>query len=178
MMGRRLLALAALVSAIVVVALPAGAAEVTVEDLIADGAAFDGQTVTVTGELIGDYGNRRDDTTWTQINQDRYVEEPIADGGAAAGGNAGIGAQIPTTLLESVDPPGRYRRVGPVVVVSGVWRYHDPGRGGESFLSVVSLEQVGGGRALSEPTDWPALVAGLALAAAAWLILVLRRRAR
>jgi hypothetical protein len=176
-MGRFTAAIAMIV--IVVVAIPAraSAVEVTAVDLIDDGERYDGMTVSVVGELIGDYGNRRDGFTWTQLNQDPYVADPIVEGGPPLGGNIGIGVRIPSELLDGADPPGRYRQTGPVVSLTGIWRYHDPDRQGESFLDVEALDLVRPGQALSEATDWWAIAGGLLLVLAAAAMLLLHRRA-
>jgi LPXTG-motif cell wall-anchored protein len=154
----------------------ASASEVAVIDLLDDGAAFDGATITVTGELVGDYGSRLDGSTWTQLNQDRYVVEPIADGGRPLGGNIGIGVRVPSELLSGASAPGRYRQVGPVVSLTGTWRYHDPGRQGESYLDVETLVTVRDGTPLSEPPDWWALAGGVVMLAAGGGLLAARRR--
>lgn len=52
---------------------PALSAEVSVVDLVEQGARYGGTEVTVVGELIGDYGSRSDGFTWTQLNGDSYV---------------------------------------------------------------------------------------------------------
>ncbi len=174
---RRLLTLAASATFLVVLlAPPALAIDVTAKELIDDGAEYDGMTVTVVGELIGDYGQRRGGYTWTQLNEDPYVVEPIARDGRPAGGNIGIGVMVPSPLMEGLDAPGRYRQVGPLVSLTGVWKYHDPARHGESFLHVAELALVRRGEALSEPPDWAALVGGAALMVGGALMLYARRR--
>jgi hypothetical protein len=155
----------------VLLAAPALGVDVTVVDLVADGAAYADAEITVSGELIGDYGNRRDGSTWTQLNGDSYGDEPIADGGALTGSNVGIGIRMPTELAEGLDPPGRYRTVGPLVRVTGIWKYHDPARQGETYLDVAVLEAVRPGRILSEPPLWGAFAGGvvlLVIAGLAW----------
>ena len=171
-------ALAVLVIGLLLAPGSAAAAEVPVIDLIDDGGRYDGASVTVTGELVGDYGSRRDGMTWTQLNQDVYVTDPIADGGPPMGSNVGIAVRIPSDLLEGADAPGRYRQVGPVVTVTGTWRYHDPDRQGESYLDVNSLAPAAPGRALSEPPDWWAMAGGTALLLAGGALLAARRRRR
>ncbi|HSJ70202.1 MAG TPA: hypothetical protein VLA29_00965 [Acidimicrobiia bacterium] len=162
-----------------IVAVPAaGAVDVDVANLIESGASFDGQTVTVTGELVGDYGLRRDGTTWTQLNQDSYAQNPVSEGGALAGSNIGIGVRIPTDLVVGLDRPGRYRMVGPTVEVTGTWRFHDPQRSGESFLDVTTLVTVEGGRALTEPPDFLSYGVGGLLILGSVVALGARRRTR
>jgi hypothetical protein len=61
---------------------------------------------------------------------------------------------MPASLARDLDPPGRYRLVGPVVAVTGVWKYHDPERQGESYLDVSSIAIQAPGRDLSEHPNW------------------------
>jgi len=161
-MMRRLMA-AAVVALVVLVASPAAAGEVTVSDLVEDGASHGGMEVIVIGELVGDYGNRRDGFTWTQLNGDAYGSTPVADGGELSGANVGVGVRMPTELASGLDAPGRYRTVGPIVEVSGVWKYHDPDRQGESYLEIAAIEVIEQGRSLSEPPRWIAFGIGSAL---------------
>lgn len=173
----RLLVMSFVMGALLVIgAQSAFASEVAVIDLIDDGAVFDGEVITVVGELIGDYGNRRSGVTWTQLNQDRYVIEPIAEGGKPVGANIGIGVQVPSELLVGADRPGRYRQVGPIVSLTGVWKYHDPDRQGESYLAVTTLDTVRSGESLSEPPDWLAAGVGVGLLIIGLGLLAMRRR--
>jgi hypothetical protein len=143
---------------------PAVAVTVSAVELLEDGESFSGQEVTVVGELVGDYGFRSDGTMWTQLNSDSYAIRPIVEGGPLRGSNIGIGIRMPAELANDLDPPGRYRLVGPVVVVTGIWRYHDPQRQGESFLDVVSLSVEAPGRDLTEHPDWAIYGTALAFA--------------
>ena len=159
---------------------PVSAAEVTVAELVADGSQYSDAQVTVTGELIGDYGNRRDGSTWTQLNGDPYSRSPVADGGQLVGANIGIGIRMDTNSAEGLDPAGRYRTVGPLVVVTGIWKYHDSSRQGETYLDVTAIETVVPGRVLHEPPLWWAFGAGMVLVGIAgglWLRYVRRRDA-
>lgn len=144
-------------------------------EILEDGSRFDGRIVTVEGELVGDYGFRRDGFMWTQLNDDSYARAALVDGGPLAGSNIGIGIRMPSELATSLDPVGGYRLEGPVIRVTGTWRYHDPDRGGESYLDVASFVLTRAGRRLEEGPDWFAFSAGLVLIAAA-LVLRLRRR--
>ena len=151
---------------------PASAAdEVSVDELVEQAADLAGEEVTVEGELVGDYGFRDDGWMWTQLNGDVYVHEPIREGGSPLGANNGIGIRMPIELAEGLDPPGRYRSRGPVVLATGTWKFHDPERQGESFLEVESLVLIDPGRELNEDADWRVIVSGALLisgAAATW----------
>lgn len=147
---------------------------VDVVDLLEDSLAYAGE-VTVVGELIGDYGFRSDGSMWTQLNDDSYAVESILDDGALTGGNVGVAVRIPHAIAETLDPPGGYRVRGPVVQATGIWKYHDPDRGGESYIDVVQLTVVESGRGLVEHPNYLVGVSGLLLVGAA---LVLRRKPR
>ncbi len=173
-MLRRVLVVLALIAVVFVVTAPARAQDaVNVADLLADPARY--VEVTVIGELIGDYGERRDGQVWTQVNGDDYVTAPLLEDGVLAGANAGIGARIPGELVAGLDPPGGYRQRGPLVRLTGEWRYHDARRGGESYLQVRALTVLEPGRSLDEGVSWPAFGAGVALLGIAGAV-GLRRR--
>lgn len=141
-------------------------AAVDVADLVNDGAAHDGPVVVV-GELIGDFGFRSDGSMWTQLNGDSYAVDPVLDGGALTGGNIGVAVRIPEAAAVSLDAPGGYRVRGPIVELSGRWKYHDPDRGGESYLDVVSLSVVQPGHGLPEHPNYWIMGAGFGLIGAA-----------
>ncbi len=181
MMWTRITLIAALViGTFGTLAIPAQATEVAVSvvELLEDGEAHAGQQVTVAGELVGDYGFRRDGSMWTQLNGDSYAIRPIVDGGPLRGANLGIGIRMPEELGRQLDPPGRYRRVGPVVLVTGIWRFHDPGRQGETYLDVQSIKLQAPGRKLEEHPNWPVYAVGLAFFAIAGVIAIVYRRER
>jgi len=170
---RRLRAVAVL--ALLLAAAPgaASASEVAVEvvDVLADPSGYDDVEITVTGELVGDYG-RRGDVVWVQLNGDVYAREPLLSGGDLHGGNLGIGARIPAEVFDAhpLGEPGGYRHRGPLVAMTGVWRYHDPDRGGESYLDVAAITVVAAEQPLSEGVLWPALSIGAGLLAIAGVL--------
>lgn len=133
---------------------------VPVSDLVEGGNRFSGSEITVEGELVGDYGFRHDGYMWTQLNDDSYSRDALVDGGPRSGSNVGVGIRMPTALGEGLAPVGGYRRLGPLVQATGVWRYHDPERGGESYLDVSALTTIEDGRSLEEGPDWAVVAAG------------------
>lgn len=149
------------------------AEEVTVGELIEFAEGFAGADVDVEGELVGDYGFRNDGWMWTQLNGDSYARKPIREGGLPVGANTGIGVRMPAELAQSLDPPGGYRTRGPLVRLTGVWKYHDPDRQGESYLEVQSLTVIESGRQIDEEANSTAIIIGILLvagAAALWLL--------
>lgn len=153
---------------------PASAAEeVSVPEVLELGAELAGEEVTVEGELVGDYGFRDDDSMWTQLNGDAYVDQPLREGGLPVGANVGIAVRMPAELAGALEPPGGYRNRGPVVRVTGIWKYHDPARQGESYLEVQSLTVTEPGRQLDEETNWTAIIFGTLLLIGAGIVALL-----
>ena len=162
--------LTALVFVALVVAVPGIAtaqddAVVPLDALLAQPETYSGRTITIEGELVGDYGFRSDGTMWTQLNDDSYARNALVDGGPRTGGNTGVGVRMPDALAEGLDGPGGYRLEGPLVRATGIWKYHDPDRGGESYLEISSLDVVEVGRQLEEGPDWIVLAAGIVVLA-------------
>ena len=143
---------------------------VPVSDLLVDGERFDGNEITIEGELVGDYGFRHDGYMWTQLNDDSYARDALVDGGPRAGANVGVGIRMPTALGEGLAPVGGYRLEGPLVQATGVWRYHDPERGGETYLDVSALTTIEDGRRLEEGPDWAVFAAGSLLLAVSFVM--------
>lgn len=139
-------------------------------ELRSAGDDWNGQVIAVEGELVGDYGFRRDGSMWTQLNDDPYATRALVDGAPLAGGNVGVAVRMPAELAEGLDPVGGYRLEGPYVRVTGEWKYHDASRGGESYLEVTELTVLKPGRKLQEGPDWWALLGGMAMLLGAVLI--------
>lgn len=152
-------------------ALPAGAT--TTSELLADPESWDGRTVVVTGELVGDYGERNNGT-WMQVNDDPYAESPLLETGVLLGTNSGMSVLIPSDLVDedTWGPAGRYRNRGPLVAITAIFRYNSPLRQGATFLEARDIILIEPARSIVDtgPT-WP-LTTGLVLlgsAAALWI---------
>jgi hypothetical protein len=154
------------------------ATAVSVTDLLAAPESFNGTTITVQGELVGDYGFRRDGSMWTQLDDDSYAVAPVVDGGDLTGANIGIGIEMIAEIGRELDPPGGYRVRGPIVRATGTWRYHDSARGGESYLEAASVEVVTAGADLTEGPNRVALGGGVALVGIAAVLWWMYRRDR
>jgi hypothetical protein len=166
-----------LVAVVLLLAAPALADEIRVADLLADPGALDGSEITLVGELIGDYQHRGGEV-WVQLNDDPYVSAPLHDGGSLAGTNVGVAVRFPAALFDQglFTGVGGYRVRGPVVRVTGTWRFHDEGRGGESYLSAESMDVLEAARPISQGGNWPVLLIGTALIVIGVAPVVWRRR--
>jgi hypothetical protein len=151
---------------------PAAAGEVSIAELDAEAPSWSGMEVTIEGEIVGDYSIRGDEM-WVQVNDDAYADEPLIETGRLAGGNVGMGVRIPTEVF-STDwgVPGGYHTRGPVVRVTGTFRYADPATGGDTFVDATSVVLVEPARPLEPPAAEMGLLAGavamMALGAGMW----------
>ena len=169
----------ALLFALLLMGMPAAIAQdldaVDVAHLLDNSAEYVGE-ITIVGELIGDYGFRSDGFMWTQLNDDSYARDPVLDGGKLTGGNVGVAVRIPSAIARQLDPPGGYRVRGPIISAAGVWKHHDPERGGETYLDVTSVRVVEQGRDLPEHPHPVILGMGLILVVGSMLTLRRSRR--
>ena len=173
---RKLLRVIFLAAVFLFIPAPASAAEeVSVAEILELGAELAGDEVTVEGELVGDYGFRDDGSMWTQLNGDAYVHRPIREEGRPAGANVGIAVRMPAELASAFDPPGGYRKRGPVVRFTGIWKYHDSTRPGESYLEVQSFTVTEPGRLLDEEVNMTPVILGALLLAGAGATALLTR---
>jgi hypothetical protein len=159
-------------------ALPAlGQDVVPIDELTYAGASYDTLEVTVEGELVGDFGDRRDGTVWTQLNDDSYADNPLRESGTHDEGNTGIGVRIAGDLNVELEHPGGYRWRGPIVRASGIWHFHDSDRGGESYLEVTAIEILEPARTLADDPSPFAWVVGGVLVLAAFALYLRSNRA-
>jgi hypothetical protein len=142
-------------------------AEVDVQDLDENPEAYHGEVVSITGEVVGDYGIRAD-IVWIQLNSDAYSDTPLTSREDAVGTNAGMGVRYPRSLHDPAwGEPGGYRTRGPIVRVVGVFRYHDAVESGETFVDASHIELVSPAQPIevpeAEPLTW-IVALGLGLA--------------
>ena len=177
---RRAWSLLAATAFLLLPARPATAQVVGVAELDQNPEAFAGRTVTLEGELIGDYG-RRGDMVWVQMNDDPYAQRPIPGGGEPVGTNQGIGLRIPARLFapDAWGPPGSARYRGPVIRVVGEFRYHDPALAGETYVQVSDIVLMDPARPLPRgELGVPGRVGLVLIVVAALIFAVAKYRAR
>ncbi len=99
-------------------------------ELIEGALTYDGQTVTVEGEAIGDI-MLRGDAGWVNLND----------------GTNAVGVWAPAALLRRIRNVGRYRVKGDTVRVTGMFYRADPRHGGDLDIQAARLEVLAtGGR--------------------------------
>ncbi len=163
--------------ALVLSAQPARAAErVSVKDLTESAENYDGQTVIIEGEVIGDI-LQQGDYAWITVNDDPYITKEAQEERLRAGYNVGIGVWVPSDEARKVKVLGGYKNVGDRVSVTGVFHRADSGHGGDTDIVAQGLIVLQEGQPVSRPLTlirW-IILAGLALLA---LLLWRIRRAR
>lgn len=156
-----------------------GAEPVSVKDLDEDATTWNGRVVTVRGEVVGDYGVRGD-VTWIQVNDDAYVERPLAEHGELRGTNTGIGVRLPAdTPVESWGPPGGDEFRGPIIKVTGRFLYNDPAVAGDTFVDASEIELIEASRRMpARPARLVHLVVGSGFVASGLIVFGVARNRR
>ncbi|MFH1149851.1 MAG: hypothetical protein V1748_05205 [Actinomycetota bacterium] len=140
---------------------------VAITRLIDDMKQYDGKTVTIQGEAIGDVMVRGTDA-WITVNDDEYSKKSIEEGGELVGmSNAGIGVWISSRDAERIRICGGYKNKGAIVTVTGTFNRACKEHGGDTDIHATSLEVVKDGYPFERSFPWGKLVALLALVAAA-----------
>lgn len=133
-----------------------------VNDLVEQAAAFDGQTVRIEGEVIGDV-MIRGDTGWINVTD----------------GTNDIGIWAPVDALRQIRYAGRYHQSGDRVRVTGEFRRADPEHGGDIVVRAASVEVLAAGAPVAHPIKaGRSLLAALSLGAAGVLYILRRQRQR
>jgi hypothetical protein len=102
-----------------------GTAVVTPSDLATQVRQYDGQQVTLRGEVIG-----------TVMRRGEYVWVNVGDGSTA------VGVWVPARILEMTGPGGGYARTGDTVEVVGTFHAACPLHGGDPDLHAVAWRVV------------------------------------
>lgn len=150
------------------------AERVSVKDLTESAENYDGQTVTIEGEVIGDI-MLRGDYAWITVNDDPYTSKEAQEERLRAGFNIGIGVWLPSSQAEKVKVLGGYKNVGDRVSVTGVFHRADGEHGGDTDIVAQSLVVLEPGKSVSRPLT---LIRWIILAALAGLAILLWRMRR
>ncbi|HTY45200.1 MAG TPA: DNA-binding protein [Patescibacteria group bacterium] len=127
-------------------------------ELIDKASAYDGQTVTYAGEVIGDI-MLRGDYAWVNIND--------AD-------NA-IGVWLPRAAAVRIIRGGTYKSKGDWIEVSGVFRRACPQHGGDLDIHAEAVRIIAPGKPLGERLDVNKRNMAITLVVCICLVLISRR---
>lgn len=109
-------------------------AEVPINALVEQAKAFDGKTITIEGEVIGDV-MVRGEYGWINISD----------------GTNDLGVRAPASALQKVTHVGRYFQTGDRVRVTGQFRRADPEFGGDLLIRADSVEITAAGSPVAHP---------------------------
>ncbi len=108
--------------------------EVTTKDLVESSPIYEGRTVILRGEVIGDIMPRK---TFAWINlQDQF--------------NA-VGVWAPLALTKNISRRGNYRYHGDIIEVRGIFDHADPEFGGEFCIRAAEIKVIEKGFLLAHP---------------------------
>lgn len=134
--------------------------------------AYDGLTVTFTGEAIGEV-MARGAYAWLHLNDDAYEFKNIEEGAELGGYNSGMPVFVSTELAGQIDTYGDYKHEGSIVQVVGVYNAACKDHGGDTDIHATSLSVLRPGHAVVDVVQpwkvWLALVL-VALAAGLWMV--------
>jgi hypothetical protein len=163
----------------------AGEDVVTTQELVGDMAQYDGRTVTIEGEAIGDV-MLRGDYAWITVNDDAYsmpqAGDPgsgrsLEDGGTFAGyANWGMGVWVTREQAENISFCGGYKGRGDTVRVTGVFHRACPEHGGDTDIHATTLLTLEKGYPFSHRFDYAKLMVVLSLLAICLAMWFLMRR--
>ena len=163
-----------------VVAAPAAAGDtVSITSLIENMKRYDGQSVTIRGEVIGDL-MVRGEYAWITVNDDKYSKKSIEEGGALVGmSNVGIAVWLPAADARQVKMLGGYKTKGAIVSVAGIFNRACKEHGGDTDIHASRITILQNGHPFSHPFKWDELLAiivlGIAIALL-WYWRVVKRR--
>lgn len=129
---------------------------------------YDGQSLTFSGEAVGDVMVRGRDA-WIHVNDDAYFERNIEEGAPLGGYNTGMAVWLPAAEARKVAVVGGYKAEGDVVTVRGVFNAACAIHGGDMDIHADRLDVAQPGRAVVDRVKPVKLAwtAGLGLLAAA-----------
>ena len=150
--------------------------EVDSAALVDNANAWNGRTITFTGEAIGEQ-MIRGDMAWIHINDDAYAKRNIEEGATFAGYNSGHAIWLPAELARQIRFFGDYRHAGDIVTVIGVFHAADPEHGGDMDIHATSLTIVRPGHPVIHVIDTRRALLAAGLLALASLLYGVRRNA-
>lgn len=136
----------------------AQAQSLTSGELVESARAWDGRTVTFTGEAIGE-AMRRGTMAWIHLNDDAYMWRNIEEGAALGGYNSGHAVWLAAKLAAEIRFFGDFKHEGDVIEVTGVFNAACPEHGGDMDIHAATLRIVRPGHAVGHTVNRSRLVA-------------------
>lgn len=148
---------------------------VPIKDLIENMKKYDGQTVTIGGEVIGDL-MVRGTHAWFTVDDDPYSNKSVEAGGELVGmSNMSMSVWADKTDTESMKILGGYKNKGDQVTVTGVFNRACHEHGGDTDIHAVSVEVIRPGRPFSHHFQYWKLLTVLILGATIVFLWDIRR---
>lgn len=144
-------------------------------DLVTQQKAWDGKSVTFTGEAVAG-AMRRGDNAWIHINDDAYYLRNVEEGAPLGGYNSGHAVWLDADLADKVTNYGDYTHEGDVVTVRGTFNAACGQHGGDMDIHADALDVVRPGHVVHEPIRFGKLGFGVALLLMAALLWAANRR--
>jgi len=117
-----------------------------INDLIEKAMAFDGQTVTITAEAIGEKMDRKDGT-WVNVTDVSNA----------------IGIWMPTQESRRISIFGNYKEKGDILEITGVFNRACKEHGGESDLHLISMRVMKSGEIVQNKISMTKLIITIVL---------------
>jgi hypothetical protein len=109
--------------------------------LVENARAWDGRSVTFTGEAVGEM-MARGDRAWIHLNDDAYMWKNIEEGAVLGGYNSGHAVWTPTGKARLISFFGDYKHEGDIVRVTGTFHAACPDHGGDMDIHADDLAVV------------------------------------
>jgi len=152
---------------------PAGEAVDSVT-LVENAAAWNGRTITFTGETIGEF-MARGDMAWIHLNDDSFKDGNLEENGGLAGYNSGHAVWIASVDATKISMYGDYTHSGDIVKVTGEFHAACREHGGDMDIHAVSLVVLQPGHAVSHEFAFNKALIALALCIVSGALFAIRR---
>jgi hypothetical protein len=147
-----------LVACALLFGIPAFPQSLTSGELVENARAWDGKTVSFTGEAIGD-AMHRGSMAWIHLNDDAYMWRNIEEGATLGGYNSGHAVWLAADLADEIRFFGDFKHEGDVVEVTGVFSAACPEHGGDMDIHATALRIVRPGHAVQQVVSPSRLIA-------------------
>lgn len=148
---------------------------IPIKDLIEDMKKYNGETVTIEGQAIGDL-MVRGTHAWFTVDDDPYSNKSMEEGGALVGmSNMSMSVWADKIDTENIKILGGYKNKGARVRVTGVFHRACQEHGGDTDIHAFSVEVIGPGHPFSHHFQYWKLFTILILGALIVFLWDLRR---